>query len=296
MQLIKSLKNLLVASIMIWGISCEDYRMANMTNDKVYIGNHGINPQNIYKGGEIVYSQMVIKSGVGQSGGNVSLSVDESLLTGFSEYSLLPAQYYSFKSSNLNFDKSDYQMPFEIQFDAEGIEELKRETELNYALPIRLISESTSLPLSETEDTDFSIIVPHVLEPYVSFRDPGLGNNISTVSGPSAAETRFFAFVSTNYHNQQELTYQVEVDEEALESYNAANETNFKILPAEGYRLDEASMKIPHLNNTASLAYYLYKDKVPKGNYVLPVTIKQVSRHGINPVASTMLIQVAIQD
>ena len=295
MNINNSLLTLLLCLLAIVGSGCEDRRLNNMVEDKVYLNDFGENVQNVFKWENFTYQLQVIKSGVGQQGGDVALTVDEALLAQFGDkYTLLPAELYKIKTPQVFFGEEDYSAPFEIEFYAAGIETLQAATKLLYAVPVRL-SLNTIKPAAENQL--YSVVVPNVLEPYLQFKSPGLAPGtaaISTASSP--AETRFYAFLQTNYHNKTDLQYQVEVSEAALKAYNLANETTHKLLPAAAYRIDETTFKIANLNNEQALSYYLIKGKVPNGDYILPLEIATVSKYGIDPSKSTMLIPVSIQD
>lgn len=288
---------LFMLSLTILGVGCEDRRMNNMVEDKVYLNNYGENVQNIFKWDHFTYNLMVVKSGVGQQGGEVALKVDEALLSKYygSKYTLLPPEYYKLKTSTLTLDKSDYQIPFEIEFDAAGIESLQATTKLLYAVPVILTAGGSLKPAAESQL--YSIVVPKVLSPYIEFKTAGLAPSTASISSAiSPAETKFYAFVKTNYDNKADLQYKAEVDEAVLAAYNLEKKTTHKILPEVAYRIDAASFTIANLNNEQALSYYLIKGKVPNGEYMLPLKITEVSKYGINPAKSTMLIPVKIQD
>ena len=185
-------------------------------------------------------------------------------------------------------------MPFEIEFDAAGIEALQAATKLRYAVPVRLLSNTLK---TAAENQLYSLVVPKILSPYIHFKTAGLVPDASTVStANSPSETRFYAFLQTNYHNKTDLQYKVEVSEAALAAYNLANGTTHKLLPQDAYRIDEHSFVIANLNDEQALSYYLLKGKVANGDYMLPLKITTVSKYGIDPARSTMLIPVKIQD
>ncbi|MDQ6480704.1 DUF1735 domain-containing protein [Dyadobacter sp. LHD-138] len=293
----KRLLHLLALSFTMMSASCEDRRMNNMAEDKVYLNNFGLNNQNIYKGENFNYNLQVIKSGVGSQNGEVTLNVDETLLAKYygTKYTLLPASYYTLKSSVLTIGKSDYQVPFEISFDATGIEALQVETKLIYAVPFKLSAGGSLKTAAESQL--YSVFVPTVLSPYLQFKTAGLAPGTSSISLSRApAETKFYAFVQTNYNNKADLHYKVEVDESVLTAYNLEKKTNHVILPAQAYRLDASSFLVPNLNNEQGLSYYVVRDKASKGSYMLPLKITEVSKFGINPAKSTMIIPVSIQD
>jgi hypothetical protein len=284
-----------IGAMALIGAGCEDRRMNNMIEDKVYLTKFGENVQNVFKWDNYTYELQVTKSGVGQQGGEVRLSVDESALAPYAaKYKLLPADLYKIKSTTLQLGKGDYDVPFEIELNTAGIEALKAATKLNYAVPFKLTS-STIAPAAENQLV--SVFVPNVLSPYIEFKTAGLSpatSSISTASAPD--ETKFYVFLRTNYDNRTDLEYKVEMDEAVLTAYNLEKKTNHKLLPAEAYRIDANTFKIAKLNNEQALSYYLLKGKVPNGDYMLPLKITTVAKHEINPAKSTILIPVKIQN
>ncbi|WP_177194168.1 DUF1735 domain-containing protein [Dyadobacter sp. SG02] len=266
-----------------------------MAEDKVSLSDFGENVQNVFKWENPTYQLQVIKSGAGQTGGEVTLHVDESVLAQYGDtYTLLPDRLYKVKAPLISLAKSDYSVPFEIEFDAAGIEALQAETKLLYAVPFK-ISSNTIKPAAENQL--YSLVVPKILSPYIHFKTAGLAPDASAVStANSPAESRFYAFLQTNYHNKTDLQYKVEVSGAALAAYNLANGTTHKLLPADAYKLDEGSFVVANLNDEQALSYYLLKGKVANGEYMLPLEITSVSKYGIDPARSTMLIPVKIQD
>lgn len=277
------------------GSACEDRRMNNMVSDQVYLNKFGENVQNIFKGEHFTYQLQVIKSGVGQQGGEVSIQVDASILGRYEgKYALLPAELYKVKSSQVSLKSSDYSAHFEVEFDAAAIQNLEADTGLQYAIPFRLSSNTFKLA---PDQQLFSVVVPKVLSPYIQFKTPGLAPATSSVSeANSAPETRYYAFLQTNYNNRSDLQYKVEVSESALAAYNKEQGTTHRLLPAAAYRIDQSSFNISSLNNEQAMSYYLLTGKVPVGEYMLPFEITQVSKYGIDPQAKTMFIPVKITE
>lgn len=276
--------------------ACKDHRMDKMIDDSVYLVNTGVNEQKIFTGEGFSYAVTAIKAGTGRQSGTVGLTVNESLLPEYgSEYTLLPDNYYSLGQNQINFGKADYQLAFDVTFDAAGIRALKASTGLTYAIPFELTTAEASLKPAPAPGQSVSIVVPLVLDPWIGFKAPGLQGIASSINSGSPSETKFNLFVSTNYHNQWDLSYDIVVDAAALEAYNQANKTTYKLLPAEAYRLDTEALSVPKLQNENSFTYYLLKDKAAAGTYMLPLRISSVSKHGIDPDRSLMLIPVTIE-
>jgi len=275
--------------------ACDDPRLDKIVDDSVYLANYGLHQQNVYTGEGFTYPVTVVKAGAGLQGGKVRLKVNDALITKYGgNYTVLPQQYYQIRQGEINLSKGDYRVAFNLDFDAAGIQTLAASTGLTYALPLELESAEQGLSLADNQDLSTMLLVPRIQAPYISFRRPGLQDIPSAINPNSAAETKFYAFVTTNYNNEWDLTYEVTVDASVLDAYNTANGTSHRLLPADAYRIASTTLKIPNLQNESSLEYYLIKGKAAAGNYMLPLRISSVSKHGIDPARSTMLIPVSI--
>lgn len=292
---LKNLKFALFLGVLFSLFACDDPRLDKMVDDSVYLANYGVHQQNIYMGEGFTYPITVVKAGVGQQSGTVRLSVSEEIISKYNgDYTLLPQQYYQIRQNEITLEKDDYQATFIIDYDVEGIQNLVATNGNSYAIPLELESINGEIALADNPDQCTMLLVPQILSPYIGFKSPGLQNIPSAINADSPTETKFYAFVTTNFHNEWDLNFEVIVDEELLNQYNETNGTSYHILSADAYRINNATFQIPNRQNESSFEYYLIKDKVAAGNYMLPLRITSVSKFGIDPGRSQMLIPISI--
>ncbi len=299
-------KVLLCLSFLLVIIACEDSRMDKMVEDKVYLLKPGINEIDAFLWEDYTYDLMVIKSGIGQQQADLELVIDEAALQKYNDanqtsFELLPPDYYSIKSKNIIINKKEERAPFQIVLETNKLKELLSESDKKYALPCRIdiINQAIS---SADSAVMYSFIVPTVKEAYLQFTDPGFYPMVWQINPESAGEAFFFSEVNTNYYNHWDITYTLEVDPHLITEYNAANNTNYKILPEGTYSIDKSSYKISQNLEIQAIKFAIYKDKLIAengdflfGNYMIPLRIASVSKNGINPDGDVQLIPVSFQ-
>ena len=170
---LKTMKNLKIISLVIlissmFIVSCEDDRLDNMVDDKVYVLKSGLNQIEIEKQGSYTYSLYVIKSGTGRQEADIQLSINETVLDSYNqqnetEYVLLPSQYYKLTTDNKHISKEEYKIPFDIILDTEAISDLQNNSEIEYALPLELKLLNSTIEIGGDKNT--SILVPIINEP-----------------------------------------------------------------------------------------------------------------------------------
>lgn len=296
---------LFLLSLLFIGVSCEDSRMHNMVDDKIYLLNPELNKVEVFHWGDYTYGLVCVKSGVGQQAAELELSVNEQLLNEYNneqgtDYKLLPEQYYKFTSSLLTIGVEGYKDMFDIVFDTDGLVDLQGDGSVTYALPCQVNVLNSSIAMVDSSKM-YSIIIPSVKEPYLAFSNPGIALTPCAIDPESAEETLFSSAVKTNYANKWELTYELEVDPQALEDYNNKQGTSYKLLPEAAYRFDESSWSVPVNTNAANFNFHIIKSALIDGStynfgeYVIPVRISSVSQHGIDPENSLQFITVSFQ-
>lgn len=116
-------------------------------------------------------------------------------------------------------------------------------------------------------------------------------------------EQVFYTKVTTNYHNQWDLTYTLETDLSALKAYNEAHNTSYKLLPEAAYEYNKSFWKIPAKWDEQYVEVKLKKQGLISengenllGDYILPIRLATVSMHGINPDANLLLYVVSFAE
>lgn len=301
-----SLPFFLLVLLALISAGCEDSRMNNMAEDKVYLVKPGLNQQEVFTWADFTYELFVIKSGMGQQSTELEFSVDESVLTAYNSthgtnYKLLPDNYYHVKSKRLSLGKNDYRVAYPIKFDAEAIATLQATSTDDYVVPFAGKVVGDSVKLGATKNM-VSLIQPIAKEPYIQFSQQGMLATKIVMDRTSADEPWFYSYAETNYPNTWDLTYTLEVDAALLTAYNTANKTSYKLLPATAYSFDESSLMIKPQFDKQDFRFKIFKEKLKDANgqnltgeFAIPIRIKTVSTNKINAAQSIQLIPVVVQ-
>ncbi len=114
---------LILAVVLLVSYSCEDSRMHNMVDDKVYILKSGFVEEDIFTDNS-PYHFYVVKSGITGMEAAVELVIDEEPMLIYNynnntNYKMLPEDTYTIESSVINFGPNDYKKSFPIVFNTE---------------------------------------------------------------------------------------------------------------------------------------------------------------------------------
>ena len=272
---------------------CEDNRMNWMVDDKVYFINNDFQKEAIFNTGSATYRAAIYKSGVGQQPAEVSIVVDESLLSTYNEengtqYKALPSAMYTMPAT-CSLSKDEERTYLEIKFDTQKIIDLQGEEVSEYVLPIRLKSEN-GIAIDETKSV--LLLAPVVDQPCLIF-DP-FGNNTvkKTVTADGLDDVVLTTTVKTNYENEDDLTFTVEVDP-SLASTGVAPSDSY-ILHAEEFSLP-AGTNSKELSITIKRNAFVDKDGNWKfGDYVLPLRITSVSKYYTDETESVQFFKFEV--
>lgn len=288
--------------------SCnQDYLNEYMVEDKIYLNEAGLNTPTIFNWGTYTYDLYVIKGGKGGQGAKVRLVVDETVLSDYNKtngtsYKMMPKGGYVLKDAELSFGKEDYRKAFKIDFNPETILLWNAEAEKQYVLPCRMEIIDNSIAIADEEKMSV-ILYPNVSEPYLKFSNSGLMSPRTSFVPSSDDEFLFYTKVQTNYYNQWDMTYTLEVDPKALDVYNKENKTDYKLLPETAYEFNQSFWKIPAKWDEQYVEIKLKKSGLISdggdnlfGKYVLPIRIASVSMHKIDPDADLLLYVVTFEN
>lgn len=287
--------------------SCsDDYLNHSMVNDKIYLNSPGFNETNVFNWGTFTYDLVVVKGGKGMQNAQLKLAVEDSILTNYNEknnknYKLLPDNCYLLKTSELSIGKEEYQKSFQIEFNTEALTELQKNTDDIYVLPCQMLILNNSIEIADKNKMT-TIIAPIVKQPYLELANPGLYLPGLSMSAKDDDILMVHSMVKTNYYNEWDLTYTLEIDPTALVKYNEENGTSYKLLPEAAYEINSSNWKL----RPKEVEQY-FEIKIKKtglvsedgknmyGEYVIPVRLSSVSIHGINPDANVMLYPILFQ-
>lgn len=286
--------------------ACEDNRMNDMEDDKIYLLNPGLNEQTIFNWPGYTYKLGVIKSGMGQQGGEVALKIDEALLVDFNEANqtdlkMLPQELVKINNPSMTLKAGDYRAFFEIELNTEEIAQLIESTGEQYALPFQMEILSGNFKM-EDQESMYSLLVPAVNEPYIEMEKAGLLHELTIIDLRSPEETMFVSEVQINYNNQWDIEFAVATEGNLVEEYNALNNTNYKVLNESAYKIDPSSLTIPIYTNKQPIKITFVKEgfsdsngQYQFGDYLLPVKLTSVSKNNINPEKAIQYIPVSFR-
>lgn len=285
------------------GSACEDSLMHNMVDDQVYVLEPGFHNEEMANWDNFTYDLFVIKSGMGQQEANLEVVIDESLLAEYNNahqttYKLLPQEYYRIESKTLLMSKKEYRNSFKIIFNTASIKDLQKSDE-QYVLPCSIKVLDSSIEIADSAKMS-TIIAPVITEPYIGFSESGLSSLKCQIDPTSPDESEFFSEIRVNYQNIWDLSFNLEVDPTLLDEYNSENNTDYKILPEVAYSFDKMTGSILPNANFQSIKFKILKkgfidqnNQYLFGQYMIPLRISSVSKYGINPEKSTLLIPVS---
>lgn len=155
---------------------------------------------------------------------------------------------------------------------------------------ILLVSLNSCLKNRNGSATDFSHLQDHVL-----FLNGGLSNfGASNVrfNTDTATYNITVNLASVNLPASP-VNITIGVDEPLIAAYNAANGTNFIVLPSNAYTLKSTALIIPKGQQYVTTTLEIYQDKLdPSKSYLLPVSIKDASGKAFTSNQNTLYFNV----
>lgn len=295
---------LILAVVLLVSYSCEDSRMHNMVDDKVYILKSGFVEEDIFTDNS-PYHFYVVKSGITGMEAAVELVIDEEPMLIYNynnntNYKMLPEDAYTIESSVINFGPNDYKKSFPIVFNAEKIKSLKETNQVEYVLPcrIRLLRSKSEAEISDSLHIT-TIIHPNIKDAYVEFPET---NDEILMFPNSDKEIDYYLKVHTTYHNTSDVRVGVNFDESLVVKYNSENNTTYKLLPELAYTnsLSNNSLTIPALSKEQFIKFTIKKSAFLDengnylfGDYIIPLQLTSTSEETVNEEKSEFLLFVS---
>lgn len=282
--------------------SCESAINNYMVDDTVALLTPGLVTANVYTGLDDPTEVYVLKSGKGFQGAEVSIAVDDAVLSAYNAdaaqtLSIVPSDCYTLTISTLHLSSDDYQVPFVINWDRQRLAVALAENP-DLGLPLRMTVNSAGVNVNEDRLT--TIIHPVIEQPSVSLVSSGYQVGLMPTR-KSTLEELVYMDVQTNFIPSSDIEYTLAVDPSLVEEYNAKHNKQYKVLPAEAYQLDldgwsiKKSMKANRFHFT-----FLREAIIPVdgpslfGEYMLPIRINSVSMAGVDPDKSYVLYTVSV--
>lgn len=252
-----------------------------MVDDTIGLLNSGLVEVEVFSGVEDPLNFYAIKAGKGFQNAEVSIAVDEQVLTDYNAtaetpLSAVPEDCYSITVNSLSFTTDDYRKPFQITWNRTALA-AALEADPNIAIPVRMNVAETGVQVDESRLT--ALIKPTMLAPVISFKDFGYTTGL-TPTRRSATEEDVYKDINANFIAQDDIEIELAIDPELITEYNEANGTSFKILPEEAYRIESMTWTLKkYLNSVRYKFTFVREALIPEdgpsrfGSYMLPVRI-----------------------
>lgn len=264
--------------------ACESYNAAEIPAEyhKVLILKEaGEMDLTLYRTGEDAkYGLCIMKAG-SEDGlpADANLIISSEWLDGFnadnaSGYTMLPSQYYSLETENVQFGGNDKYRIVNLSFKTTDLATLIDENpDLKYALPIQLESSNTTI----SKANNYLILRPSVVIPTVGFKDAGYQKTIMTSTDPEQLNVSIPIEIPID--NIWDFDCEIGINEELLNAYNQDNGTSYLMLPASSYQA-ELTCKFSPGNKSAKINLMIDRSKIEKGSYILPLELQSCSKDG----------------
>lgn len=270
--------------------SCESDIDNFMVDDTIGLNKSGLVEAEVYTGLDDPYKVYVIKAGKGFQNAEVTLAVDDAVLTEYNQangtqFTALAADCYTVTVNKLSFGNEDYRKYFEIKWDRDRLAQAL-EQDPNVVIPMKMSVAETGIQVDENRLT--ILVHPVITTPKIGIKKSGLITGLMPTRS-SAIEEEVYMEVVSNFIAQQDIDYSFEIDPSMVETYNLENGTNYKLLPEEAYsfKLDGWSIK-KFMNNSRFHFTFKRGALIPEdgpslfGTYLLPFKLKSVSSSNID--------------
>ena len=256
----------------------------------LYIKNSGLEEVTLYRDGSATeYPVTIVKAG---SELTTTASVQLHVLTqkemdednGYagSSYKVLSAKCYTMSANAIEFTSSDAYKTAILKLNPAAIsDEISAGSpEDVFILPLRLISAADSIN-SEKKDL---LLKPKVVVPSVSFDGKEEAINMHNVKDSEDGYAVTYVVKMDGINNKWNFNVPLTVGgQEMIDQYNAANGTEYKMIPDDAYQLDPASNLSFNIGKNESVGtVILQRRAMTKGDkYLIPLVLGDCDNENI---------------
>lgn len=188
-------------------------------------------------------------------------------------YKIIDKDIYSIDETHLDFSAKDNYKLVNISLNPQKVmNAMLSEPTAKWVLPLILNSRSDSINANKKE---LFLQLKEVITPAIGFTNTTVVTKEYTYGRVSTIED--VAQFKLDTDNKWDIECQFGVNEEYIATYNATNNTNFKMLP-EGTYSFSSSLSLSKGTSTLKLPIKIEGDRLAPGDYMLPVQIKNTSR------------------
>lgn len=290
-------KDILIIVSFLWllsNLSCNDTRLNDLTEPKIYFSQSGVIVKTIYKTGEpFAFNLGVHKAGYDDEEARATLKVmNEEELNRYNsenstDFKVIPENCYQLSTTSLTFDKGERLKYVHVSIDYNAIDELPdfdHQNSLGYVVPL-MISEAN---LGVNEEKRHSFIKILMEEALIYFT-----NSHSSLTIGSEDTYHQSLTIEANLENKWDISINLAVDESLVEQYNAEYGEEFAILPSDAYSITPNPVVLENGKQSVEIIVSLEKEKINFGDFLLPVTIQNTSRFSIDQSRDVAYVHVS---
>ena len=293
----RNILSLLSILTLFFTVSCTDTRLDNIASPTVYIPQSGEIEQIVYKTGEpFVFQLGVYKAGFQNVEASASINVmSVTELEAYNAkyntaYKRLPDNCFQLKNQSINFSKESRLEYSLVHVDYNAIATLSdfdSENTRQYVIPVNI----TQASLATNENKAVSLIKPILREPLIYFRNTSSKVTIEA----SAGEDNYKSALSlrVDFANTWDITVDLLVDAELVDTYNTQNEVNYSLLPANTYTLSPNPVTLSQGNQKAEITVSLDAEKIDYDDFILPVSISKTSKFSADATRKTHYLHIS---
>lgn len=264
--------------------SCENYDAAEIPEEyhKVLVLKEaGEIDLTLYRTGDDAKYELCIMKNGSEDGltAVANLVISQEWLESFNEdnasgYTMLPSQYYSLETENIEFDGNDKYKIVNLSFKTTELETLiSGNPTVKYVLPIQLESDNTTI----SKASRYLILKPLVVIPTVGFKNEGYHKTVLTSTDPGQVSVTIPVEIPLD--NIWNFDCVIGVNEELLTAYNQNNGTSYPMLPENTYQFESTCSFISG-SSTASINLVVDRTKLEMGDYILPLELQDCTKEG----------------
>ncbi|MDR0505897.1 MAG: DUF1735 domain-containing protein [Dysgonamonadaceae bacterium] len=277
-------------------LGCEDNRMQGMIDDRVCLLKSDYLQVPVINFGVYEYPVVVSKGGIKDQEAVVSFKVNKNYLDEYNDLydaslELLPEDCYKMPPT-LTIKGEELTGTVKIIFNTQKIYDLQQSKE-HYVLPLEIVSENGIAIYSGKNYVILSVIVE---EATIGFYKSGFTTAMNFTPG-DPDEIEGYTEIDLNYTVDHNVMFQLQVAADSLERYNQMNVSNYKLLPADAYVLNQEEWRVEAGEKTAKISYRILRNKLVNSmgapnldEYVLPLRISEVSAYKIHPLTAVQML------
>ncbi|MDR0657692.1 MAG: DUF1735 domain-containing protein [Mediterranea sp.] len=299
------IKVLLLAGCSVFPGACNDsdYDLDKLVPEEyrkiLYVNNSGKQELTLFDTDEDnKYALSVVKSGSEPNrtaGANIHVLTQAELDDRYGipeevNYKRIDEDCYVLQTRNLEFSLTDRYKIVEISLKPQKVKaSIESDPSAVWTLPLRVVSETDSI---NAERNDLILLLKEVIMPALGF--VGASAELKNYNYGEIPDISEKIAIGLDMDNKWELEWELEVYNDYVAAYNAANNTVFRTLPQDSYTIPE-TMQLTNGTTTTQFTANINGGRLEPGDYMLPIRIRNVSlfeissTHDIYPLAIRIL-------